>query len=97
MNLLTTALAWGVCLLIIVMTAITVIAIVVLGVCVALVLETARSILSALFAVSKDGDSGIGSALAEWYDAIRVIVVDVVYLAVDLGRGVVKRLSELDD
>lgn len=97
MRILLDVLAWGVCLLIIIGTAIAVIAIVLLGVAVALVLEIVRSILSALFAVSKNDDSGIGSALAEWYDTIRVIVVDVVRLAVDLGRGVVKRLSTLDD
>lgn len=96
MNFLTTALAWGFCLCIIVVTAIAVIAIVLLGVIVALVLELVRSLLAALFAVSKDDDSGIGAALAEWYDTIRVIVVDVVRLAVDLGRGVVKRLSKID-
>ena len=97
MQVLTTVLAWGFCLCIIVVTAIAVIAIVILGVAVALVLEIVRSLLSALFAVSKNDDSGIGAALAEWYDTIRVIVVDVVHLAVDLVRGVVKRLSKLDD
>lgn len=96
MQVLATAISWGLCLCIIVATAIVVIAIVLLGVAVALVLELVRSLLSALFAVRKDG-SGIGEALAEWYDTIRVIVVDVVRLAVDLGRGVVKRLSRLDD
>lgn len=96
MQLLATVLPWGLCLCIIVATAIAVIAIVLLGVIVALVLELVRSLLAALFAASKD-DSGIGAALAEWYDTIRVIVVDVVRLAVDLGRGVVKRLSALDD
>ena len=96
MQVLATAISWGLCLCIIVVTAIAVIAIVLLGVIVALVLELVRSLLAALFAVSKD-DSGIGAALAEWYDTIRVIVVDVVRLAVDLGRGVVKRLSRLED
>ena len=97
MQFLTTALSWGVCLCIIIITAIAVIAIIMLGVCVALVLEIVRSLLSALFAVNTDDGSGIGAALAEWYDTIRVIVIDVVHLAVDLGRGVVKRLSRIDD
>lgn len=97
MQILTTVLSWGFCLCIIIVTAITVIAIIMLGVCVALVLEIVRSLITALFAVSKDDGSGIGAACAEWYDTIRVIVVDVVHLAVGLGRGVVKRLSRFDD
>lgn len=96
MRILLDVLSWGVCLLIIVVTAIVVIGVVLLGVIVALVLELVRSLLAAAFAVREDESSGIGAAFAEWYDTIRTIVVDIVRMAVDLGRGVVNRLAELD-